>query len=410
MKNLINTITIVLVFIIITSCKNTENQSIILKDVTTINIQNGQLSTTSLLIENGIIKQTGTFNQIAKNNSIKVIECKGKYVIPGLVDMHTHISEYKNPIPELDKFLMNGITGIRDMGGVVDTIALAKDLVLSRQIKGPDIYFAGVTLDGPQSNDPFHVKIYDTTDLKKLTIDLKNRGVTLFKVHNYFPINRLIELKRLGTTLGLKIAGHIPVGIGPMELDSFGINCVEHMNSLISSLVLKKSNGIDDITTALTTLDSGYISKLSNYYSEKNIAFTPTLSTLEDLYSNLESETSRAMGRRMMNRFHEITLWMNQNDVLLLAGSDMGPINNTTIDGLHKELEMMVKSGLSPLEALKTATINPSKFLKIDDEYGSIEINKKANLIILNSNPLKDISNTKDISFVLKDGEVFKGS
>ncbi|NER12097.1 amidohydrolase family protein [Leptobacterium flavescens] len=108
--------------------------------------------------------------------------------------------------------------------------------------------------------------------------------------------------------------------------------------------------------------------------------------------------------------FYEVTFWMNQNGVLLLVGSDMGPINDTTIDELHKELEMMVKSGLSTLDALKTATFNPSKFLNIDKEYGSIEVNKKANLVILNSNPLEDISNTRDISFVLKDGELFKAS
>ena len=197
------------------------------------------------------------------------------------------------------------------------------------------------------------MKVHDTTDLEKLTLDLKNKGVDFFKVHNYFPVDRLIELKELGDKSGLTIAGHIPVSIGPMELDAFGINCVEHMNSLISSLVLKESNGVDNLAKALTALDSSYVSKLSKYYRENHIAITPTLNTLEGLYSSLEDETSRATGMRLMNLFYEITLWMNQNDVLLLAGSDMGPINNTTIDELHKELEMMVRSGLSTLEALK---------------------------------------------------------
>ncbi|MDC8002529.1 amidohydrolase family protein [Aureisphaera galaxeae] len=399
-----------LVFIGINSCESPDNPSIILRDATIIDIRDGQLTTTSLLIEDSLIKEIGNFSLLAKGNPAQVIDCKGKYMIPGLIDVHTHISEHKNPIPKLDRFLLNGITGIRDMGGVVDTVTYAKDLIVNGNIKGPNIYYAGVTLDGPQSNDPFHIKIHDTTDLKELALGLKNKGIHFFKVHNYFPKDRLLELKELSNEFGLKIAGHIPVTIGPMELEFYGIDCVEHMNSLISGLVLKESNGIEDITTALTTLDSTYVSKLSRYYVENNIAITPTLYTLEDMYSHLENEASRATGMRMMAHFYEITRWMNQNDVVLLSGSDMGPINDTTLDGLHKELEMMVKSGLSPLDALKTATINPSQYLNIDNEYGSIEANKKADLVILNSNPLENISNTRDIHIVIKDGELFRES
>ena len=99
MKNLITILIVFLVFISLTSCKNTDNQSIILQEVTVINIEDGQLSTTSLLIKNGLIKEIGDFSQLAKNNSIKVIDCKGKYAIPGLIDMHTHISETQKSYP-----------------------------------------------------------------------------------------------------------------------------------------------------------------------------------------------------------------------------------------------------------------------------------------------------------------------
>lgn len=406
MKHLIKLFVVVIIFILGISCKNDKNESLILKDITIIDIESGELSSNSLLIENNIIKQIGDYNQLTKNNLTKIIECNGKYLIPGLFDMHMHIAEHENSIPMLEKLLKNGITSIRDMGGIADTVALAKDMIRKGEIKGPDIYFAGVTLDGPQTNDPFHYQVRDTTDLRDIVHDLKKLDVDFLKVHNYFPNNRLVELKNVGNSFGLNIAGHIPVGIGPMELDSVGIKCVEHINSLISGLVLKKSNGINNITDAFTMLDSVYVSKLSKYYRDNEIAVTPTLYTLNDLYSNLENEESRNIGIRMMNRFHEITLWMNQESVLLLAGSDMGPVNSLTINALHYELEMMVKSGLSTLEALKTATINPSRYLKIDKKYGSIDINKIANLLILNSNPLDNITNTKDIYFVIKNGEV----
>lgn len=410
MKHLFNIVITVLIFISITSCKNTDTQSIILKDPTIINVQNGQLLNNSILIENGVIKEIGDYDKLAKENSGRVIDCKGKYIIPGLFDMHMHIAEEENMIPELDRLLKNGVTGIRDMGGIADTIARAKKLIRNGDMKGPDIYFSGFTLDGSQTNDPFHFKVYDTTNIKTLAVNLKNLGVDFFKVHNYFPNDKLVELKKAGNELGLKIAGHIPVGIGLMELDSVGIKCVEHINSLISGIVLKESNGVNSLAEALIALDSTYISKLSTYFRKNDIAMTPTLYAMDDMYSNLENETARATGLRLMALFYKIIRWMGHHDALLLAGTDRGTINDANANELQDELVMMVKSGLSPLEALKTATINPAKFLEIDKEYGSVEIHKKANLVVLNTNPLSDISNTKDINFVLKDGELFRKS
>jgi imidazolonepropionase-like amidohydrolase len=124
------------------------------------------------------------------------------------------------------------------------------------------------------------------------------------------------------------------------------------------------------------------------------------------MYKEQEEESVRAIGQKMMERFFEITAQMNEHGVTILAGSDMGPINDYTIDVLHQELVMLVDAGLSNLDALKTATLNPAIFMEIDDQYGSIEINKKADLLILHSNPLEDISNTKDIAFVLKEGKI----
>lgn len=390
------------------ACQQPFTGDIAITDINVVDVNTGAIiPSQTILIRGELIDTIMDYSADTKLSIKNKIDGKGKYLIPGLFDMHMHIAETENSIAELDRLLMNGITGIRDMGGMADTIARAKDMIRRGQIMGPEIYFAGVTLDGPQTLDPFHYKVHDSTDLQQLTGHFKNLGVDFFKVHNFFPMDRLIELKKAANESGLEIIGHIPRGIGPMELDSVGIKGVEHMNSLISSLVFEESNNVDNITEAFAILDSTYISGLSNYYRENQISWTPTLYTLEDYYSNFEDDESRAMGMRMMELFYTITHWMNQNDVMLLAGSDMGPVNDSTLDVLHKELEMLVKSGLSPWEALKTATINPAKFLKIDKEYGSIKVFKKASLIILNSNPLEDISNTTDISAVLKDGVVF---
>lgn len=411
MRHFFNTFfTVITLIIFITSCKKRDDQSILLKEPTIINVVNGQLRTSSILIKNGVIQEIGDYNELAQNNSGNIIDCTGKYVIPGLFDMHVHLVEKENMIPQLGRLLESGITGVRDMGGIADTIALAKKKIHHRDMLGPDIYFAGYTLDGAQTNDPFHFKVYDTTNIKTLAVRLKKLGVDFLKVHNYFPKDKLLALKKEGNKLDLKIAGHIPVGVGLMELDSLGISCIEHINSLVSSIVLKKSNGVNNLEEAFTALDSLYISRLSSYFIKNNIALTPTLYAMDDMYSNLENESARATGLRLMLLFRNIMRWMNYHEVLLLAGTDRGPINDTNIFELQDELAIMVTSGLSNLEALKTATINPVRFLEIDNEYGSIEVHKKANLVVLNTNPLLDISNTKDINMVLKDGILFRKS
>ncbi len=404
----LNEVIALLIVFYTTSCEPPEKKSILLKDPTIVNVTNGSLVKQSILIENGIIQEIGAYNKLATYGSNTVIDCTDKFLIPGLYDMHLHLVEQENITGELDRLLKHGIVGIRDMGGIADTVAKAKQMILDDSIEGPDIYMAGYTLDGSQSEDPFHYKVHDTTNMKMLVRDLKELGVDFFKVHNYFPLNKLIELKEAGEKLNLKIVGHIPAGIGPMELDSVGIKCVEHINSLLSGIVLKESNGVNNLEDAFAALDSTYVVRLSKYFRENDIAITPTLYGMNDMYSNLEGESSRAVGLRLMRLFYEIIMLMNQNDVVLLAGTDRGVINDNNIYELQDELAIMVKSGLSPLEALKTATINPAKFLEIDNECGSIEINKKANLIVLNSNPLSNISNTKDIDLVLKNGEIFK--
>ncbi len=396
-----------LIFVTISSCSNANKSSIILKDVAIINIQDGQISVNSILIENSIIKEIGLYSELNKNNLTKVINCKGKYVIPGLFDMHTHLFEEEDSSRFLDTLLSNGIIGLRDMGGVADSLATLKSNIKLKIIDGPDIYFAGPTLDGEGSTDPGHLIVNDSTDIKSLVTRLNELKVDHIKVYNYFPINRLEELINEAQKYEIKVAGHIPWGIDGVDAAILGMSSIEHMSSLVSGLVLKKSNQINTITEAFVAMDSSYINSLSKSFIEHQTAFTPTLYTMQEGYNSSDDENSRRLGMLMMDRFLPILLAMKKNGVLILAGSDVVPINENNTDALHKELKWLVKAGFSNLEALQTATLNPTKFLKIDNEYGSIEVNKKASLIILNSNPIDDISNSKDINFVLKNGKLY---
>lgn len=394
--------------LLLISCKKETPNKIVLKNANIINVLNGQVITNSLLIENTRIKEIGRYKTFNTDSSITIIDCTGKYIIPGLFDMHTHLLEHKNSTKHLDSLLKLGITSVRDMGGHADSLAQLKLNIDKGLISSPDVYFAGYTLDGikdREKEDPTTWIITDTTNLNKVVTKLKYYGVDFLKVHSYFPDNRLEELISISSENNLSVVGHIPRHIDPITAVKLGLTSVEHSNSIIESLVTAQNNDVENITTAFAALDSTYLDNFANAFKEYNSAFTPTLHIINKIYQANLDENMRRLGKLMMDRFLKLTYTLNENGVLLLAGSDDVPIDETNLTSLHKELQWLVKAGLTPVEAIQAATINPAKFLKINSDYGSIEVNKKADLIILNGNPLDDISNTLDISRTLKNGK-----
>ncbi|WP_223786553.1 amidohydrolase family protein [Marinicella meishanensis] len=384
------------------------NMALIIKEPTIIDVKYGVAYAGSIWIERGFIKQIGPLADMSQDPSIRVIDGRGKFIIPGLFDMHLHLVEDHNAVPQLGHLLARGITGVRDLGGVAESVALARQGIARGEMTGPDVYFSGWTLDGNQAADPFHHKIQSHDDINDAVQKLGAMGVDFFKIHNYFPREQLYNLKRISDQLGLKIIGHIPVGIGLMELDAVGIQGIEHINSVLSGIVLDPSNEVNTLADALTALNESYVASWAVYLRQNGIALTPTLYAMDDMYSNFEGEAAQATGRRLMALFHDMIRWLNEAGVVLLAGTDRGVLTAENMDQLHEELNHLVKAGLSPADALKTATINPAMFLELDHQHGSIDINKKANLVILHSNPLIDIANTRDIHLVLKNGQVIQ--
>lgn len=401
---------VLLCYLLVLSCNGNIENTLVLKDANIINTYNGQITKKSILIHNDIIVEIGDYESWTVRNGTKVIDCNEKYLLPGFFDMHTHILEHKNSTQFLDSLLAVGITSIRDMGGHTDSIAQIKSNIYKGVIKGPNIYFAGYTLDGykqKDSPDPTTIVINDSTNLNDIVSMLDRFKVNFIKVHSYFPQNRLEELIEISSQYDLSVVGHIPLKIDPEEAIEMGMKSIEHINSIIQGLVTKESNGIENITQAFYAIDSTYLNSLSKTFIKYETAFTPTLHIINKTYESNSDENLQRLGKLMMDRFLPMVLTLNNNGILILAGSDDVPIDEKNYMSLHKELKWLVKAGLTNLESIQAATINPAKFLKVESEYGSIDKNKKADIIILNSNPLDDISNTMDISNTIVNGKSF---
>ena len=281
-------------------------------------------------------------------------------------------------------------------------------------------------------------KLENNEDISTKLDSLQALNVDFVKLYDS-RISGELYLKTIqeATKRGLITSGHMPFSVTLNETLDAGIDGIEHLYYVLKGC----SSNEKEITEAIKTGEYGFWSsmrKLIETYQDstaqktfeslnnKNTFVVPTLhignvlSYLDednhenDTYLKLMPsgivKTYEGRIRSSLNSFFKnLAKSLSDADVKLLAGSDSGAFNSYTYPGisLHKELEVMVNTGISNLKALQNSAYNGALFLKKESDYGSIEIGKISDLVMLNSNPLEDITNTRDINYVIKGNEVF---
>lgn len=388
----------------------------------------------------------------------QIIDATGKFLIPGLWDMHVHALHK----PRFETFLLllvvNGVTGIRDMAThtPLEEVSRWKKEIESGSRIGPQIFAAGLILDGPNPLFPtVSIAIKDETDGRNAVRRLKEQGADFIKVYSSLPRNVFYAIADEAKKQGLSFAGHIPTSVTACEASEAGQKSIEHMLGWFESCSTKaaiieqseKSTGAVRAQSApvlaflkqvddAQSFDDKKANELTKIFLKNDTWLTPTLSAREaatyidekisgedarlryilpDMKENWKGSNvfSRATAEQLaklkggfstklkaINRVH-------QRGVKFLAGTDTGVPYIFPGFSLHDELALFVKAGLTPLEALQTATINPAKFLGREKELGTIEKGKLADLILLDANPLADISNAKKINAVIANGRFF---
>lgn len=392
-------------------------------------------------------------------------DAKEQYLIPGLWDMHTHPDDpevwWMSPVPEdrdqlMPLFVLFGVTGTRDMAGDLALVMDWRKRIKRGELLGPEIIAAGPLLDGANASWDGSVSIADKSKVKYIVDSLKTAGVDFLKVYSGLPGEVFFALAEYAREIGFPLVGHIPWDVTTIEGAKAGMTCQEHLLSII----LECSTAEDDIRNekidygdAENGLDRYYIRNklMMDHYNEKKAKalfeayveyktwHTPTLSMW---YKNAWYETEKPKDealfkflpkylrkywqpdtnvhlkyrqqkivetkQRQFEFYLKIVKGMHEAGVPLLAGTDVGanPLCWPGI-GVHNELEMFVRAGLSPAEAIKTATINPVTFLKIEKDFGSVEVGKMADLVLLKGNPLENIQQVRQIEAVFKNGELY---
>ena len=389
---------VILVALCCLSVKANIGKSLVIRNANVIDVASGKIRLLNIKIKKGKISKASS----KKIRGSNWIDLKGKFVLPHLWDMHVH---FHGDADKLEEHAKAGILGVRDMGafGKAEFDFLKKLTSKANQNEtSPTTYFAGFTHNGRACEVPQHNSI-DTAQELRNAVDFQTKNSLLFfKIHNCFPASLFPELLRLAKKENLKIVGHIPQGIDPIEYAKMGVSSIEHIDIIVRALSFRKNRPAKSITEAIEVLEGEYLDKLADALIENDVALTTTLVTYENYVNNLP-EKQKPLGNAVFKRLKKFTKRLSDKGVLLLAGTDLGLLGIEPGTSLIRELELMVESGISPRYALKTATFNPAKYLGVS----GLSINKgsKASFIVVEKNPLANIGNLKTIHAIVKNGE-----
>jgi imidazolonepropionase-like amidohydrolase len=372
-----------------------------------------------------------------------VIDGRGKYLIPGLWDMHVHMSFPPGAAKVfLPLMVANGVLGARDMHSLLSIIVPLKRAVASGSQIGPRLLVAGPAVDGPNSFLPGSRVVRTADEAREAVRQLKAGGADFIKVYSSLPKELYLAVASEAKKEGIPFVGHVPYAVTASEASDAGQRSMEHLTEVdvatsseeasIKAEELEAMNQkhrlIPDANRLRATYDSAKAASLFARFRRNDTWQVPTLvvlhqpgrlaqggrpaddsllvyipKALREFWSSLPSELAARMGA--LDLIHaDLVGPINRAGVPILAGTDCP---NPYVDpgfSLHDELGLLVRAGLTPTEALRTATINPARFLGVTDSLGTVETGKVADLVLLDANPLQDIANTKRIRAVIQGG------
>jgi len=411
-----------------------------IKHVNVIDVSRGVVNTdVTIVIENERILRVGRHVRVPP--SAEIVEASGKFVIPGLWDMHVHSRGYDEARSAFPKLIAVGITGIRDMGSPLDDVLRLRRDVASGLVLGPEMFVAGPLLNGPLPfRVPFILSVASPDDARAAVDRLRKSGVDFIKVHDALAAPEYEAIAHECRRLGVPYAGHIPPAVDVGDAISLGQRSIEHLGGRFYGLMLACSREQQTATSrvravvasARRDLEDGRdpddsdifradltkligdefewarAEQLLTRLRENAVWQCPTLVSLP-LRTVLSSRTDLsaedvASAQRLLQRMYDLIRAMARSGIGILAGTD-APLNT---GALHDELELLVAAGLTPLQALQAATIRPTQYLGVSSFLGTVSAGKVANLVILEANPIVDIRNTRTIVATILRGRYIK--
>ncbi len=440
--------------------ENNGEHTYIFRDVTVIDAVRGLRASQSVVVRGNMIVDEGVVDEVLAPRDATVVDCKGKYMIPGLWDAHMHLTNSEALLPAMFPLLIaNGITYIRDTAAELDLILpLLKKAEKDAQTNGraPCIYFTGPHMDGINLIWSSSVSVVTVEQAEFIINCLINAGVDELKVYDLLPRDIFFAVQSIANRKNYKLCAHVPFSVDVVEASKAGLDCMEHMINLEMSCSAdwdslleerqkmieqgskkpggKLRNEIYDAQRmhAFKTQDEERRAYVLKCLADNNTWQVPTLvitareehrmfarddwkNTFRYLPDTVRNEWQKIAERRAQEPPFEEGLahayWaydmiprLVEAGIGIMAGTDMPLALLTPGFSLHEELALLVRHGMTPMQALESATLKPAEYYGIDDKQGSIDKGMMADMVILDANPLEDITNTRKINTVMRNG------
>jgi imidazolonepropionase-like amidohydrolase len=377
----------------------------------------------------------------------RVVDGSGRFLIPGLWDMHIH-AFFGDWVPggrevTLPLLLANGVTGARDMGSDLDPILEARRDVERGRLLGPRLVVAGPMLDGPGSPFPAVLRVSTAEAGRRAVAMLQDRGVDFIKIQSHVPRDAYFAIAEECRRRGIVFAGHVPDAVRASEASNAGQKSFEHLIGVFegssaaedellagpkgparfldtydpareaSLVALLAKNGTWQCPTLYWERGQWLVDSI-DVSKDPDLKYAPaswrekswpkfTAGIIEELDTDPLAVRERFVGHEL-----EIVRRLQRAGIPFLAGTDT-PAGVGVMPGfsLHHELERFVEAGFTAMEALQTATIGPARFLGRPGSSGAVKEGRVADLVLLDANPLEDIRNTRRIAAVFANGRYY---
>ena len=384
--------------------------------------------------------------EIPKNTII--VDGSGKFLLPGFWDMHVHIQ--RDPELNYGLFIANGVTAVRDMGGPLDRLKKWSRQTERRTMIGPRIVFAGPYLDGPGALWAFSLIVRDAEEARRDVRMLVKNGVDFIKVQSWLSREAYLAIADESRKQGVQFAGHVPDAVSAIEAAELGQKSIEHLTGIL--LACSRQEGelrVQSFDHTIGVLSRVEKQGIESYDRQRAAALfhvlatrgtwqVPTLVIFQvrasgddyhlirderlkyvpiqirkswiaktDLRLRFMSPEYVAIAGQLFAKYLELVHDMHEAGVKFMAGTDTPFPFCVPGFSLHDELKLLVKAGLSPMEAIQAATCNPAVYWGMAGSTGTVETGKRADLILLRANPLDDIGNTTQIEAVVSNGHYY---
>jgi imidazolonepropionase-like amidohydrolase len=384
-----------------------------------------------VVIKKGRIVAVGARSKTKVPRHATVVDAHGKTVLPGLWDMHAHFEQVEwGPI-----YLAAGVTTVRDCGNEFEFITAVRDAVAGGRGLGPRLLLAGI-VDGTGPLG-LGVQRVDTPEQALMwTRKYHDAGFQQMKIYSSVKLEQVKTIADEAHRLGMTVTGHVPEGLTAYQVIEAGQDQINHIGYIADIMKAPVAADADRKARAQAEIDIDFnspeVQKAISFLKAHGTVVDPTMALMEfftattakppasfepgvtkvapellEQLTDVGPPTERsAVGEKLFEKEVQIVGALHRAGIPIVAGTDQ------TVPGhsLHREMELYVQAGFTPMEAIQAATIVPARVMKVDNEVGTVEVGKRADLIVVEGDPLADIRNARNVETVVSGGVVYNPS